>query len=183
MRYKIVFLEYILLIGVMGLDGCARKPDTEGLHEADSLRQGAGRSVQTLVGTYEYSEPIEDSYLYLKIAMEQNGDSLNGRLWAGIYLTKSNAGGFTNPTVLAECSLKGVKKDNPIEMQLTLTKATRMEEEAPDLLGMMNFPELDARVTATVWAFNYEHGAWVSQNGLLMPDGKSGVKFIWEMIK
>jgi hypothetical protein len=176
MRHKIVFLEYILLaVGVMALEGCSRKADTNGARKADSVAQNTRLSDQNLSGTFEYSEPIEESYLYLKLEMKQTGDSLDGQLWSGIYLAKSNAGGFTNPTVLVECSLRGVKKDNPIEMQLRVTKTNRMEEDAPDLLGMMNFPELDTSVRATTWALNYENGALASQNGLLMPDGKSPV--------
>src|SRR5258705_11427873 len=184
MRYKIIFLEYILLVSsIVGFEGCSRKTDANGGLKADSLAQSSTLSDQNLSGTFEYSEPIEESYLYLKIEMGQHGDSLNGQLWAGIYLAKSNAGGFTNPTMLVECSLKGVKKDDVIEMQLTVTKTDRLEEDAPDLLGMMNFPDLDTSVTATRWAFNYENGALVSQNGLLMPDGKTPVKFMWEKIK
>jgi hypothetical protein len=183
MRYKKIFLECILLVSCcVSFESCTRKTDPNGTHKPDSVAQSTKLSDQDLSGTFEYSEPIEESYLYMKIAMGQHGDSLNGQLWSGIYLTKSNAGGFTNPTVLVECSLKGVKKDN-IEMQLRVTKTSRLEEDAPDLLGMMNFPELDTSVTATIWAFNYENGALVSQNGLLMPDGKSPVKFIWEKIK
>ena len=184
MRHKVVFLEYILLvIGVWSLEGCSGKTDTNGVHKADSLAQSAWLSDKNLNGIFEYSEPIEESYLYLKLDIEQHSDSLDGQLWAGIYLSKSNAGGFTNPTVLVECSLKGVKKDNAVEMQVTVTKSNRVEEDAPDLLGMMNFPELDTNVIATLWMFNYENGALVSQNGLLMPDGKSPVKFVWEKIK
>jgi hypothetical protein len=183
MRDKIIFLEYILLIsGVVALAGCTGKKNTNGLANADSVVQNTPHSDKILTGTFEYSEPIENSYLYLRMTMEQNGDSLKGNLWSGIYLAKSNAGGFTNPTVLVECSLKGIKKD-PIEMQLTITQATRLEEDAPDLVGMMNFPDLDSDVTATIWVFHYENGGWVSQNGLLMPDGKSPVKFIWEKVK
>jgi hypothetical protein len=95
-------------------------------------------------------------------------------------LAKSDAGGFTNPTVLVECTVKGMIKDDTIEMQLVVAKTNRMEEDAPDLLGMMNFP--DSEVTATIWTFNYENGALVSQNGFMMPYVKTPVKFIWEKL-
>ena len=183
MRNKIVFLECILLVSCgVSFESCSRKTDPNGGHNPDAVAQSTKLSDQDLSGTFEYNEPIEESYLYMKIAMVQNGDSVNGQLWAGIYLAKSNAGGFTNPTVLVECTLKGVKKD-VIEMQLTVTKTNRLEDDAPDLLGMMNFLDLDTGVTATIWAFNDENGALVSRNGLLMPDGKSPVKFIWKKIK
>jgi len=173
----------LFLLFVVLLSHCHKKPDTSVGIQQDSLSQKVNPSGQYLNGIFEYSEPIEESYLYLKIEMKPRGDSVNGRLWAGIYLAKSDASGFSQPTVLTECTLKGIRNDNTIEMQLTVTKAERMEEEAPDLLGMMNFPDLDANVTATLWAFTYEHGALVSQNGLLMPDSKSPVKFVWKKIK
>lgn len=179
-----ISLKYVLLTFLVALmSQCARKADpAEGIQQ-DSLKQKTVLAGQYLNGTFEYSEPIEDSYFYLKAEMKPNGDSISGRLWAGIYLSKSDESGFSHPTVLTECTLKGIRNDNAVEMQLTVTKAERMEEEAPDLLGMMNFPDLDSDVTATLWSFAVEQGALVSQNGLLMPDGKSPVKFVWEKIK
>ena len=183
MRNKMIFMKYLMFGLVIVLIGsCSRKVDNNNESKPDSLVQKTKLSEQNLSGTFEYSEPIDESYLYFKIEMKQNGDSLNGQLWGGIYLAKSDAGGFTNPTVLVECTVKGMIKDDTIEMQLVVAKTDRLEEDAPDLLGMMNFPDLDTKVTATIWAFNYENGALVSQNGLLMPDGKTPVKFTWEKL-
>jgi len=184
MSHKLNFMKYFLLgIVVVLIVSCSRKGDKDNGGKQDSLTQMTRLSDQNLNGTFEYSEPIDDGYLYFKIEMGKEGDSLKGQLWGGVYLAKSEAGGYTNPNVLTSCVLKGVIKEEMIEMQLTETKTERMEEDAPDLLGMMNFPELDAPVTATIWSFNYENGALVSQNGLLMPDGKTPVKFYWEKIK
>ena len=159
------------------MESCSRKGDSHKDNKPDSLAQKVN-----LNGTFEYSEPIDESYLYFKIEMSRNGDSLSGQLWGGVYLAKADTGGFTNPTVQVVCAIKGMIKDDAIEMQLVVTKTDRLEEDAPDLLGMMNFPDLDTNVTATIWVFNYENGALVSQNGLLMPDGKTPVKFIWEKL-
>ncbi len=184
MRYRAISMKYFLfLFLVVLISRCTKKTGTGDRSQQDSLARNINLSPQYLSGTFEYSEPIEESYLYLKIEMKPDGDSVKGHLWAGIYLAKSSGSGFSDPTVLAECSLKGIRNYNSIEMQLTVTKTERMEEEAPDLLGMMNFPDLDSNITATLWAFTYEQGTLVSQNGLLMPDGKSPVKFVWEKIK
>ena|SRR6478736_1166767 len=183
MRDKMIFTKYLMFGLVIVLIGsCGRKANNNNESNLDSRAQKTNLSEQNLNGTFEYSEPIDESYLYFKTDLIQNGDSLNGKLWGGVYLEKSEAGGFTNPTVLVECTAKGIIKDDAIEMQLVVTKTERLEEDAPDLLGMMNFPDLDGDVTATIWAFDYENGALVSQNGLLMPDGKTPVKFIWEKL-
>jgi hypothetical protein len=179
-----IFTKYLMFGLVIVLIGsCSRKGDNNSKSKLDSAVQKTKLSDQNLGGTFEYSEPIDESYLYFKTEMNRNGDSLKGQLWGGIYLAKSDAGGFTNPTVLVECAIKGMIKDDAIEMQLLVTKTDRLEEDAPDLLGMMNFPDLDSNVTATIWSFNYENDALVSQNGLLMPDGKTPVKFVWQKIK
>ena len=183
MKNKMIFTKYLMFgLVIVMVGGCGRKTDNNNGSKSDSLVQKVKLSDQNLSGAFEYSEPIDESYLYFKIEMNQNKDSLSGKLWGGIYLAKSDAGGFTNPTVLVECTVKGMIKDDTIEMQLVATKTNRMEEDAPDLLGMMNFPDLDSEVTATIWTFNYENGALVSQNGLMMPDGKTPVKFIWEKL-
>jgi hypothetical protein len=184
MRNKMILTKYLVFGLVIALIGsCSSKANNSKENKPDSLAQKTKLADQNLNGTFEYSEPLDESYLYFKIDLKQNGDSLSGKLWGGVYLAKSEENGFTNPTVLAECSVKGMIKDDVVEMQLVVTKTERMEEDAPDLLGMMNFPDLDTDVTATIWAFNYENGALVSQNGLLMPDGKTPVKFIWEKLK
>ena|SRR6478609_6498901 len=183
MRNKMIFTKYLMFGLVIVLTGsCAKKASNNNEGNQDSLAQNTKLSGESLTGAFEYSEPIDESYLYFKTELTQNGDSLNGKLWGGVYLGKSEAGGFTNPTVLVECTAKGIIKDDAIEMQLVVTKTERLEEDAPDLLGMMNFPDLDSDVTATIWAFDFENGALVSQNGLLMPDGKTPVKFIWEKL-
>jgi hypothetical protein len=177
-------MKYFLIgIVVVLSSSCSRKADSHNENSRDSLAQTKKLSDHDLSGTFEYSEPIDESYLYFKIEMSKKGDSLNGKLWAGVYLAKSDSVGFTEPTVLVECAVKGIIADEEIEMQLTETKTERLEQDAPDLLGMMNFPDLDTKVATTIWTFNYENGVLVSQNGLLMPDGKTPVKFIWEKIK
>jgi len=183
MRNKMIFTKYLMFGLVIALVGsCSRKANNNNESNLDSQAQKTKLLDQNLNGTFEYNEPIDESFLYFKIDLKQNGDSLSGKLWGGIYLAKSDEGGFTNPTVLVECALKGMTKEDVVEMQLVVTKTERLEEDAPDLLGMMNFPDLDTDVTVTIWAFNYENGALVSQNGLLMPDGKTPVKFIWEKL-
>ena len=170
------FIKHFLVILVIFLlGGCSR-------NAKNTEAQKGKLTDQNLSGTFEYTEPIEDSYLHFKIEMGQEGDSLKGRLWGGIYLAKV-AEGYTTPNVTVECVLKGIIREDVIEMQLAVTKTDRLEEEAPELLGMMNFPELESKVAATTWGFTYENGSLVSQNGLLMPDGKTPVKFIWDKIK
>ena len=179
-----IFMKYFLIgIVVVLIGSCSRKTDNHNENKPDSSTQTQKLSDQNLSGTFEYSEPIDENYLYFKIETSRMGDSLIGKLWGGIYLAKSNAGGFIDPTVLVECAIKGVIKDDAIEMQLVVTKTDRLEENAPDLLGMMNFPDLDGNVTTTIWSFDYENDSLASQNGLLMPDGKTPVKFIWKKIK
>ena len=183
MSHKIVLMKYFLQFAVIVLlVSCSRRSNEQGEVERDSVTK-AMSSDENLNGTFEYSEPLDESYFYLKLEMQKKKDSSLGHLWAGIYLSKSEAAGYTNPGALAECELKGILGKEPDEMQLTLTKSERLEQDAPDLLGMMNFPDLDSMVTATIWSFSFEKGVLTSKNGLLMPDGNTPVKFVWTKIK
>src|SRR5882762_3341044 len=99
MRNKMIFTKYLMFGLVIVLIGsCGRKAGNNNENKSDSLARKAKLSDQNLSGTFEYNEPIDESYLYFKIEMSRNGDSLSGQLWGGIYLTKTDTGGFTKPT-------------------------------------------------------------------------------------
>ena len=132
-------------------------------------------------GVYEYSTPWDAGYLYYRLELVQTGTKITGTFNAGNYLSKSAAGGYVGPDALATFNVSGSYPGKELTLMIDVVKNESLEEGSPNLLGEMNFPDLEGDDTRTIWTFNVAKGILLSQNGKINTDGTKTV-LAWEKI-
>ncbi len=115
MKNSKLWLFYSLFC-LLSITNC-QTPQNENndLTENDSLRTDAPSTVanfsenaKPFEGTFEYDGGAwEYGYLFYRLEMTQNGESLEGKMFLGNYLSKSAAGGYVMPDATMEIDLHG----------------------------------------------------------------------------
>ena len=114
MKGKYIIWIVIILLGT----SCTEKKDSSSAPK-DSIQQNTkidkvipdakGDSTR-FAGEFVYDgSSLNDGsgYLYQKLTLKQNRDSVWGELFSAIYLAKSNGGGYTTPDIMATVKVSG----------------------------------------------------------------------------